>query len=388
MTLKNLARSVVAFTMALMVVGCTTTTHNPNVVNFGIGDNVGHNIKQQFLSIASDVAWTITIEYLQPDDATDWCNLSKTSGEGNANVLMTFGENPLDEDRSLILVVEFPDEKVSLSFTQRAAGSQTTPTTHTNRSGWCELPAFEADNSRYYFSMNMLPSSNNMKRSFSILYDTQYYLPLWVAYPLCKGNYSGRASRNDTWGILDPNVPEEKQLYMKNSYNGSYDRGHMLPSASRRVSNSDESMTYYPTNMTPQLSGLNQKKWASIEGQVRGWANGCDTLYVVTGAVLQTVGGNETINYTFCKSDREKSVAIPNYYYKALLQLRQSGASKTYEAMAIWVKHQSASGVATADDVITIDQLEERIGIDLFPNLDVELQESIESRVNFNFWGM
>ena len=140
--------------------------------------------------------------------------------------------------------------------------------------------------------------------------------------------------------------------------------------------------------MTPQLSGLNQKKWANIEGQVRNWGKGCDTLYVVTGAVFKTVGGNETVNYTYCKSDSDKRVAIPNYYYKALLQRRGTGDNSTYQALAIWVPHKAATGNATLDDMITIDQLEERTGIDFFHNLDDVTEQKVESTISTNYWGM
>jgi endonuclease G len=159
----------------------------------------------------------------------------------------------------------------------------------------------------------------------------------------------------------------------------------MLPSASRLGSNDDNRQTFYPTNMTPQYSQLNQKKWATIENQVRDWANSCDTLYVVTGAVLQTVGGNEAINYTFCKSDSNKDVAIPNYYYKALLQYSKRG--DTYQAMAIWMPHAGASGSATMDDVITIDRLEELTGLDLFHNLNDATEQEVEATVDARYWG-
>ena len=142
-----------------------------------------------------------------------------------------------------------------------------------------------------------------------------------------------------------------------------------------------------PTNMSPQLSGLNQQKWANIEGQVRGWGSSCDTLYVVTGAVFRTVGGNENISYAYGKSDSSKQVAVPNYYYKALLQRRGTGSSSSYQAMAIWVPHKAANGNATTDDIITIDRLEELTGIDFFHNLDDTTEQKVESQYDLNFWG-
>ena len=371
------------------IVACTPVQTVPNVVTLNVGETVTHSTAQQFVSIASEVAWTIEVEYLAPEGVEGWCSFSQTEGEGNANVVMSFGKNTLEESRSLLLRVAFSrglfvQESVEITFTQLSAGEileQPTPK-------WLELPAFTADQQRYYFSKHMLPSSGYTERSFSLLYDSDIYHSHWVAYPLYR-EVIGSGNRTNDWGIYDPNIPSEKQLYMSSSYQGSYDRGHMLPSASRAKTRTDNSPTFYPTNMSPQLAGLNQKKWAGIEDQVRIWAEkGCDTLYVVTGAVFKTVGGNESVSYTYCKSDNSKDVAVPNYYYKALLQLRITGGEKSYQALAIWVPHKAATGSATMDDVITIDALEERTGIDFFHNLPDDIEVEVESAVDNRFWGL
>ena len=379
------AKIVAAIALACTLSACTLpTTKIPNEIYFNVGEIVSPSTTYQFLSVTSDEAWSLEVEYLLPEDHTDWCTLSTTSGEGSYNIIMNFGKNTLNEDRSLKIIATFPREVLELTFTQRSESTQMEE--DSKLPTWLELPTFVADEDRYYFSKHMMPSKNNRERSFSLFYDSEVYIPLWVAYPLCKGNIGGSGNRVNDWGIFDPNIPQEKQLYMKNSYNGYYDRGHMLPSASRLGSNEDNRQTFFPTNMTPQYSQLNQKKWASIEGQVRNWAESCDTLYVVTGAVMRTVGGNESVNYTYCKSDSSKEVAIPNYYYKALLQYRKS--SNTYQAMAIWVPHTGASGSATMDDVITIDRLEELTGLDFFHNLANDVEVAVEQNVTPTYWGL
>lgn len=385
MKAKKIFTTLVVAVATLLMVGCSFYSTEPNEVSFDTGATVGHSTKYQFISIASELAWRIEVEYLAPESESGWCSLNKTSGEGNDNVMMTFGENKLSEDRSLNLVVTFPNETITLLFTQRSAQSQTD---QADLSGWLELPSFEEDGTRFYFSKHMLPSKNYKERSFSLFYDADNYYPLWVAYPLCKGNIGGSGGRVNDWGIFDPNIPSNKQLYMSSSYNGRYDRGHMLPSASRLGNDEDNRQTFYPTNMTPQLDQLNQQKWAKIEGQVRNWAEGCDTLYVVTGAVLQTVGGGESVARTYCKSDSSKSVAIPNYYYKALLQYTNRNGVKTYQAIALWVPHKAASGAATLDDAMTIDELEALTGLDFFPNLDPATQASVESVIDNRYWGL
>lgn len=381
----KVAKYIATIAVMLVAVSCQfqgfeTPNHTPSSATFSVGATVGGNTAQQFLSLTTQGDWSLTIDY--PTEGENWCTLSPTSGTGNTNVMMSFGKNEGDGERSAVITVKFDDTTLRLDFVQRSTFSLAN---NTQLKGWAELPEFADDRQRYYFTKHMLPSSGNTQRSFSALYDTQNFIPLWVAYPLCKDNM-GSGKRVDTWGIYDPNIPQEKQLYMKYSYQGNYDRGHMLPSASRIVDGSDNSQTFYPTNMTPQLDRLNQAKWSNIEGQVRKWAEGCDTLYVVTGAVLQTAGGGESINYTYCKSDSGKSVAIPNYYYKALLQYNEIDGEKVYQAIGIWMEHKAASGAVTTADLVTIDELEQRLGYDLFANVDPTIQNQIEAKYNLVYW--
>lgn len=352
-------------------------------VTFKTGNEVSASTQQQFIIVESNVGWSATVTYLSPESHTDWITLSPESGSGNANVVMTFGKNTLDQARRADIIFYFAGHTQTLHFLQHPEGHQVGGE---SLGGWLELPSFEADNNRYYFSKHMLPSTGNAKRSFSLLYDSDIYHSLWVAYPL-YADVLGSGNRTNAWGIFDPNIPTSKQLNMERSYSG-YDRGHILPSASRAKSTSDNRQTFYPTNMSPQLAGLNQQKWAGIEGQVRNWANSCDTLYVVTGAVFQTVGGNESVKYTYCRSDSSKDVAVPNYYYKALLQRRGTGNNSSYTAVAIWVPHKAASGLATKEDLISIDELEQKTGIDFFHNLDDSIEESVESQYNPLYWNL
>lgn len=395
MTLKNKIWNTVAG--LIMVVICSacgpfTSSVEPdnkesNAVRFTVGEVVGHTIKQQGVAITSNEAWTIEVDYLTPEGSEGWCSFSATSGKGNKNIFMSFGTNTLEVSRSLTLRVVFPKETIELPFTQLSQYDQLGEETTIPQ--WLELPKFSADYERYYFSKHMLASESYTKRSFSLLYDSNIYHSMWVAYPISKLHTPGSGSRSDDWGRYDSNIPTSKQIYLKSSFNGNYDRGHLCPAATRFHPNTTENCRELsvPTNMSPQLSGLNQEKWAVIEGEVRSWGAGCDTLYVVTGAVFQTVGGNEAVNYTYGRSDSSKRVAIPNYYYKALLQRRISGTNSSYSAMALWVPHTSTdNSVPTRNFVISIDDLEARTGIDFFHNLDDATEQSVEKIVNYNYW--
>lgn len=369
--------------MMFAAAGCEVinNTHSAeSSATFSVGDNVGANTEQQFLTITTDGQWSLAIEY--PTEGENWCTITPTSGTGNANVMMVFGKNEGEQERSLDVVVTFGKRTQQLTFTQSSPFSTTD---NTKLSGWAELPEFADDRERYYFTKHMLPTASYTKRSFSALYDADNNIPVWVAYPLCKSHMEG-STRTDHWGPKDPNIPADKQPDMGRSYNGSYDRGHMLPSASRDNNSADNNQTYYPSNVTPQLSSLNQRKWVNVEELVRDWAEGCDTLYVVTGAVLQTVGGNESVSYTYAKNSPSMDVAIPNYYYKALLQYNNIDGTEVYQALAIWMEHKAASGAVTTSDIITIDELERRVGYNLFANIDEATQNAVEASYKLIYW--
>ncbi|BDW74651.1 hypothetical protein BFINE_04460 [Bacteroides finegoldii DSM 17565] len=61
---------------------------------------------------------------------------------------------------------------------------------------------------------------------------------------------------------------------------------------------------------------MNQSIWANLEGKVRSWSSGADTLFIVTGAAVTTLT-DKNIEWKTNKNDG-KQVAVPKFYYKAL----------------------------------------------------------------------
>ena len=121
--------------------------------------------------------------------------------------------------------------------------------------------------------------------------------------------------------------------------------------------------------MTPQLGSLNQNIWAKFEVQVRAWARACDTLYVVTGCVLEGSRGKAYDN-------SGKAVTVPGGYYKALLCYKNSPSfgDGGYVAAGFYFEHRGYSQTdVTSDMSMSIDELEEKTGLDFFVNLKKQL---------------
>ena len=163
-------------------------------------------------------------------------------------------------------------------------------------SGYLELPAFDG---AYNFDIYCETLGSGTSRNYSYYYDKSVYACLWVAYPLTSSHLSGSGG-SKSWSY-NPNVPEQYQINVKsNSYgsnygNSTYSRGHQIPNADRKCSASMNNETYYLTNQTPQIqNGFNGTVWSNLEDNVRSLVSSTDTLYVVTGAVFQTLVGRKT----------------------------------------------------------------------------------------------
>jgi len=219
------------------------------------------------------------------------------------------------------------------STPQSSSTTFTTEGARTNHAAWYELPArTTADET---ITQTVYPASGS-QRNYTMYYDKSTYTAYWVAYPLAKGHMGN--GRSDKWQ-RNPGLAESEQINVWSSsygvnlgattsdgYDSSkefYARGHQIPNADRNGSDELVVQTYYATNSTPQIQNkFNGGIWQQLESGVRNIAATTDTVYVVTGAILQTAGNHEAITWITPKSD-SKRCPVPNYYYKALLKVRR-----------------------------------------------------------------
>ncbi len=361
----------------LLMVGCDGSEKSEPTAEFAYGDRITWVAQTQWINIYSAEPWRITMEWPTGDEG--WCTLSQSSGEGSGYtpVSLSITANRGDRERQVCFVVEFQGHTTRLLLTQTTRGAMLP---------YMELPAYEESDTRqavtHYYKGSV--------RNFTVLYDTSHRLPLWVAYTLINSDVEGNAGRNEDWEY-DPNIPAEGQPDLHNSFRGWYDRGHMLPSGSRQGSSEANSQTFYFSNIAPQLNGFNTGKWVQLENRVRTWrGRGLDTLYVVTGSVLQTVGGHETVEKVGSYADNNKKSSIPNYYYKACLKLTVSGSVRSYKAIGVLLPHTAdpAEENLTTEEVMSIDELEALTGEDFFANLPADVEAQVEAACHPEQWGI
>ncbi len=236
-----------------------------------------------------------------------------------------------------------------------------------------ETPVLPQESPDVLFVTHMMPENNEV-RNYSLLYNTEYKMAYWVAYPL-HASYLGTSGRSDAWGY-DPQINEIFQPTLFRGFGiANTDRGHQIPSADRTVSTRANATTFYFSNMTPQNSRLNQGLWANLENRVRTWINRTDTLYVVTGA-MATSTSDSVVEYVTDNSGTR--VARPKYYYKAIAA--RTGSS--YETIAYKLDNVQPANNDFTQHSISVQELERETGFVFFPSIP----DQVKQRVNRAFW--
>ncbi|MBO4434086.1 MAG: DNA/RNA non-specific endonuclease [Bacteroidales bacterium] len=315
----------------------------------------------QSVKVAAQKDWRLEVNYNSSE--TGWISFTQTSGTGIVGIFLTVKPNDSDDSREADIILITPQHRVTTHLVQ---GSKTT----SKAPGWLELPALDQPKLGFFtHSMDggkYINKATSGVRNWSFYYDYDAFVSWWVAYPLNSGLLKGSVGRSD-WQASDPLLPASAVCNLSGgSYGGGWTRGHQIPSADRQLSAGANASTFYPTNLTPQDYNFNGGDnysgiWVRLEGQVRTYAGRCDTLYVVTGCDVR----NSTALSGNNGGHRAK---IPTHYYKALL--RKKGSS--YSAIAFHIPHSGSDSVCLADImdyVCSIDELEERTGVDFFVNL-------------------
>ena len=358
----------------------------------------------QFVTVetTSSQTWTLTLS-----DASgavpDWATITPASGVGTkSSVSIGWQQNDSGESRKVVITGVCGSRQSSLTIVQapfdsgQGGGGGTFPKEIASDPvpAWLELPATN-DASLYFITHDS--AFNKCGRNYSYYWDVDALVAHWVAYPLNKG-LIGSGGRSDEWG-LDPKLPEDAQPVLYSGFRSGYtsgnldggatwwDRGHQCPSADR-LAYSDNVMTFYGTNMTPQNPYLNQNMWAALENKVRDWSKVFDTLYVATGCVVK---GSDSYAY----DNKGKRVTVPLGYYKALLGYKKSlsvgitAQTTGYTGVAFYFENRNYDGTNYMNQAMTIDELESRVGEDFFVNLPGVIDKSLADKVEAtkdNYW--
>ncbi|MCX8112306.1 MAG: DNA/RNA non-specific endonuclease [Bacteroidia bacterium] len=205
---------------------------------------------------------------------------------------------------------------------------------------------------------------------YTLCYDEEHEQPRWTVHILEGERLKyGKVGRTQDFRP-DPKVfTQSAQL---SDYRGSgYDRGHLVPAGDFKWDSVAMSETFYLSNMSPQLHEFNAGIWEAVESMVRSWARQKGRLVVYTGPVLNRVK----------KRVGKSRVSVPEAYYKVVYHLDEKAPS----AVGFLVPHVPTTH-SPLNFLVSVDSVEKHTGIDFFPALPDDVEERIESRLEYSRW--
>jgi endonuclease G len=157
----------------------------------------------------------------------------------------------------------------------------------------------------------------------------------------------------------------------RNYKRSGYDKGHLCPAGDMKFSKEAYYETFLTSNISPQKHDFNDGIWNTLEQKVRYWASKYDGIYVVTGGVL-----NDNL-----KTIGEEDVAVPEYFYKVLLDTSRS----EYKMIGFLVPAVD-SNKPLYEFVVPVDEIEKMTGIDFYPSLNDKIENSLEKSSDYKSW--
>jgi len=200
---------------------------------------------------------------------------------------------------------------------------------------------------------------------YTISYNQDYRVSNWVAYELLASEvYTGYRAREDSFEP-DPLI-KGRQAYDSDYVGSGYDRGHMAPAGDMKWSSQAMKESFYLSNVCPQNHNLNAGAWNDLEKQIRYEAKYYGSVYVTCGPIFNSsrpdhIGSNH--------------VMVPDSFFKAILTKTKDGS---YAAVGFIFPNETCTRNLTLY-AMSVDELEQKLGMDFFFNLDPKIQEKAEA---------
>lgn len=224
----------------------------------------------------------------------------------------------------------------------------------------------------YQIEIPAISSSDSIivYQGFVVSYDSKHLIPKWVAYELTSEEVDGTVSRSGSFG-MDLNYKGRQAMREDYSYSG-WDKGHMAPAADMKWSQEAMWESFYLTNVCPQNHELNGGDWLALEKKAREVAKRYGKVYVICGPIIGenkygTIGGNK--------------VAVPDKFFKAFLVEKEG----KYHSIAFIMENEGTHRKLSTC-TLSVNQLEDIVGIDLFTGLSDIIEESVEEEADLKIF--
>ncbi|NQY74366.1 MAG: DNA/RNA non-specific endonuclease [Candidatus Margulisbacteria bacterium] len=195
----------------------------------------------------------------------------------------------------------------------------------------------------------------------------------WVAYIVTLSHFDCDENTSRYW-VADPEIDPEHTLEPGDYENANKilftDRGHQAPLASFKCTEYWKE-TNYLSNITPQKSDLNQGSWKKLEILVRSKAESSgNDIYVITGPLFE--------RDMLVLPEADEPHQIPSGYWKILVDA-STGNPQSWKIAAFIFDQDTEKNSKVLSHKVTVDEIEERSGLDFFHALDDLTENKLES---------
>ena len=187
---------------------------------------------------------------------------------------------------------------------------------------------------------------------FAVMYSGVSRTPLWSAEYLDRKRLqqAKEIDREDSFHE-ESRLPKSARASLSDYSGSGYDRGHLAPNADM-ANRSQQYDSFSLANIAPQSPRNNRYIWRNIESATRYLTQQYGEVYSITGVAF-------TGKTTKQLADR---VLVPSHFFKAVYipAINQAGV------------YYAPNDESERIEVISVDELSTRIGIDVLPVLDAK----------------
>lgn len=357
------------------------------------------NYKRIFCTVAfvlfSGIA-LLTGGYAQPVGAT---------GGGSADTAAVGSSDAAFADTETVCATADGSANKAPVGSSDAVSANWAPVSETETSSTLEIPLCRAT----LTGTNGCDHEVHTYSGFVLCYRESYEQSEWVAYTLTRKKLNAVTGRTNDFKS-DTKITTESAS-PKDYTRSGFDRGHLAPAADMEWSTTSVHESFLMSNMSPQVPQFNRGLWKTLEEKVRDWADRYGTLYIVTGPVLE----KDAASYDAIGANK---VSVPEYFYKVILApvgetagglqtQRTLGATDDasantaslgatadasansggiqYTAVAFILPNRKCEGTIL-DYAVTVDEAEQRTGLDFYSALPDETEDLIESTFSAAYW--
>ncbi len=194
--------------------------------------------------------------------------------------------------------------------------------------------------------------------------------PAWVAYHVPREAKFETGKR--------PSFQRDKSVSncpLSGAYDRSgYDRGHMAPNyaIATRFGAAEQRKTFLMSNIAPQSPSLNRGIWRELERRIADlWTARWGEIWVIVGSISDS---NETLSGT--------DIDVPTQYYAVVV----CQENLDIRAFAVLFDQSIPWHSWPTRYLLTIDELEDRTGLDFLPDLPDFIQRPLEAELPSRLW--